>query len=542
MNYITRFFEALFTPVRLLFTSPEKLITGPKRLLGLSLPARLAVLAALFLGLAIAVGIYQRRDKDVDLLRNLTLLLLMWVVIPPLIYVVLQVWLEPELAEFEDIDKAWQAGVAELRQNGLELSDLPLFLLLGSAGEFYERDLFDATKLSLTVSQFPQGRSALRWYATAEAIYLVAGDVGRLSLVNSTAREVLSQKQTQLLNAPAAPAPKTFDPVRGTLEIADGPVAAVTVAAADSERTPPPQVQAARPDLRGTLQIDADEPAKGPATSQVMSATKGVLIDEGKLAHQTKRLDYLGRLIRRARQPLCPVNGILTLLSFPLLQLGKAAGLQVSEAVRLDLDALEKPFQLRCPVTALVTAMEEESGFRELVRRLGPDRARLQKFGSGFQVWFDADEDNLVPLCQVACGRFEEFIYAEYKGADSLTDPEKSAGNRKLFSLLCHVRDDFQTVLQGVLVGGFAQTIRPDEPPDGFLFSGCYFAATGGPQACQAFVQGVFEDLRSEQAFLEWTDKAMANDKLSRVVAYALFALDGLLVLGGLFWWWASRP
>jgi hypothetical protein len=536
MSYITRFFSALFTPIRLLFTSPETLITGPKRLLGLSLPARGAVLAALFLGLAIAVGV-SLRWKDVGL-SSLPYLLVMWFVIPSLLYVVLQAWLEPGLAEFDDIDRAWKAGVKELRRNGLEIGDLPLFLILGSAGESFERNLLDAAKLSPTVSHFPQGQSALRWYATAEAVYLVASDVGRLSHSNAKAREALLRTQRGPDDAPAGATPRVFDPVRATLEV-DTPAQEV----ADAQRTPPPRLAPlAQGDLRGTLQIDGEEPAAiGKAAAGAAPQVKGLAIDENQLEWQSRRVDYLGRLVRRARQPLCPVNGVLTLLSFPYLQLGKEAGRQVAEAVRMDLETLLAAFQLRSPVTALVTGMEDESGFRELVRRLGPDRAAMNKFGSGFQVWFDADEDNLVPLCQVACGRFEEFIYAEFKEADALTDPAKSTGNRKLFSLLCKVRGEFQTVLQGVLVGGFSQQIAPDERPKGFLFSGCYFAATGGPQDCQAFVKGVFDDLSTEQAYLEWTDKAISNDILSRRAAYGMFVFDVLLALGATYWWWPRK-
>jgi hypothetical protein len=447
---------------------------------------------------------------------------------------VLQAWLEPGISGFDDIDRAWQAGIKELRRNGLELNDLPLYLLLGSSDEFFERNLFDAAKLSLTVSQFPQGEQALHWYATSEAIYVVASNVGRLSCSNTAARKALSQTASQRPEAPAGPAPRNFDPLRATLEIG-----APAEAAVDAERTPPPRQ--ARPDIRGTLEIDGDGPVRKGETEHYDPKPKGVTIAERELDQQTRRLDYLGRLIRRARQPLCPVNGVLALLSFPFLQLGKEAGRQTAEAVRLDLETLLTAFQLRCPVTALVTGMEDESGFRELVRRLGPDRALHNKFGSGFQVWFDADEENLVPLCQVVCGRFEEFIYAEFKAGDALIDPQKSAGNRKLFSLLCKVRGEFQTVLQGVLVGGFSQQIPADGPPHGFLFSGCYFAATGGPQDCQAFVKGVFDDLAAEQAYLEWTDKALAADKLSRSVAYGLFALDAVLVLVLAVLWWQVR-
>ncbi|HVW39441.1 MAG TPA: hypothetical protein VHB99_19120, partial [Pirellulales bacterium] len=54
MQYLQQFFEILFTPIRLLFTSPQQLIATPRKLLGLSLAARIAILLAIFLLLGTA--------------------------------------------------------------------------------------------------------------------------------------------------------------------------------------------------------------------------------------------------------------------------------------------------------------------------------------------------------------------------------------------------------------------------------------------------------------------------------------------------------
>ena len=49
-------------------------------------------------------------------------------------YFSVKLWLEGELSAFDDIDRAWRAGVAELERHGLDLREIPLFLLLGSEG------------------------------------------------------------------------------------------------------------------------------------------------------------------------------------------------------------------------------------------------------------------------------------------------------------------------------------------------------------------------------------------------------------------------
>jgi hypothetical protein len=37
--------------------------------------------------------------------------------------------------------------------------------------------------------------------------------------------------------------------------------------------------------------------------------------------------------------------------------------------------------------------MERESGFLELIRRVGAERARLHRFGKGFKVWDQASPE-----------------------------------------------------------------------------------------------------------------------------------------------------
>ena len=59
---------------------------------------------------------------------------------------------------------------------------------------------------------------------------------------------------------------------------------------------------------------------------------------------------------------------------------------------------------LRCSVTALVTGIEEESGFRELVRRVGRDKARDSRFGKGFSEDNEPLGERLEALAIHACG------------------------------------------------------------------------------------------------------------------------------------------
>ena len=102
-------------------------------------------------------------------------------------------------------------------------------------------------------------------------------------------------------------------------------------------------------------------------------------------------------------------------------------------------------------MTVLVHELEKEPGFRELVRRVGVDRARVQRFGKGSDVWTPPTAPRLGAVAKHACGAFEDWSYMLFREHDGLRKP----GNSKLFSLLCRVRGDFVQNLERILAFGF---------------------------------------------------------------------------------------
>jgi hypothetical protein len=87
------------------------------------------------------------------------------------------------------------------------------------------------------------------------------------------------------------------------------------------------------------------------------------------------RLRHVCHLIKKARLPVCPINGIATTLPFDLIE---SSSSQLQIAIQKDIAILREEFLVRCPNTALVTGMETEEGFIELIKRLsvfgGADR------------------------------------------------------------------------------------------------------------------------------------------------------------------------
>jgi hypothetical protein len=502
--------------------------TASRRLLSITLPARVAVMVAIFLVIC-AVAAYavfyntpNRTSWDywVSPLR-LAIIALLVIAIPLVVYQTLKLWLQGETSQFPDIDYAWRAGLAELAGHGVNLLETPLFLVFGSAGIAQEKSLFEASRLGLRLTQLPQGNAALHWYANPDGIYLVLTEVGCLSSLASLARKADEEAKA----APEPRAARAADAMRGTIVGAaparPDPSAAVSAVAAAPAAARP----ALAPDIRGTMMVGAAsmsaEQAFAPAAAKVPALTPAATAEE------ERRMEYLCRLVRRVRRPLSPINGLLALLPYALIERGPLEATEVQRALRRDIFALRRTLQIRCPATALVVGMEAESGFRELVRRVGRERAAAQRFGKGFSLANSPTAERLEALCAHACGAFEDWVYNLFREKGALSRP----GNTKLYGLLCKIRRNLQGRLSGILVSGLARDPEQDPQWEPLLFGGCYFAAVGETEDRQAFVKGVFEKLPEQQEELQWTERALSEDERYRQSAHLLLGLDLLLLL-----------
>jgi hypothetical protein len=484
------------------------------------------------------------------------------VVIPVVLYYTVRLWLEGDRARFPDVDFAWNAGLRALARNGVSLRSTPLFLILGSHDPRHERAIVRATGLHLRVRGEPDGPAPLHWYANPQGIYLFLTEAGTLSELS----QVMARREAEAAalgaaapEAPlAAPAAAAGPPPAGSAVSPPAPPSAASAPSAaqqatrqstsDSTRRSAALDDAAgrgtlalddylqqqqarqtgraaggpsrqRPVGGGTVKLDAPMAAAESAATRVSAGAapedQPALIAPQRAAEQLERLDYVCRLLRRARDPLCAANGVITLLPFQAIQAGAREARELEQAVKADLATVQSALQLRCPVTALVEGMEKERGFRELVKRVGPQRAAVQRFGRRYDVRGTATAEDLSALCEHVCGVFEDWIYTLFREKDALARP----GNTQLYGLLCTVRSRLKGRLGEILSRGFGHDPRLHAGNEPILFSGCYFAATGETDDRQAFVKGVFDKLVEEQENVEWTARAGVLDRRYRWLA-----------------------
>lgn len=569
------------------------LTAAPGRLLRLSLPTKAALVT--FFALTIiavwALLAFHANPASVPWRHAISwgwvlAVLCLIVLIPLVLHRALKLWLEGEPSRFPDIDFAWQAGLDALSKSGIDLSSAPLFLILGANGEVQERSIMNAAGLPLRVRETPEGPAPLHWYANPDGVYLF---VGEASWLGALAR-LYSKRKTQLV---AETLPNLEGPEqRAALPPAgEGPepLAVPAGASAAAASAPPASAAARSQDTRGTIMLDqymagamaaaapradsgavyggsaadvqaaiaregatphrgtimlqapmadlaraaAAAPGGSAASSHSASAPPPVRLQPAILpaqdsTEQLQRLRHLCQLLKRARQPLCAANGVLALLQFELVQAGPREAEELQRAAHADLSAVQQGLGLQCPVTAMVAGLESESGFRELVRRVGRDRAGVQRFGQRYDLRAIATPEEMTSLCAHVCGAFEDWVYALFREQGALSRP----GNTRLYGLMCKVRNNLKSRLASVLAAGFGQDPVARASADPFLFSGCYFAATGDTEDRQAFVAGVFQKLIEEQEQVEWTRQTAASDRRLLRLALTGLTLDALLLFG----------
>jgi hypothetical protein len=500
-----------------------------------SLPMRIAVFVAVSLTGVVGFCLwgYYRDPFHVPWRHSLTVyhlsaILLLLMVISVSLYQALKYWLNVENSAYPDINSSWQAGIEALRKQGLSLGDKPLFLVLGSTGQDQERVLFESSNSAFLISGVPDGPAPLHWYVNADRIFLSCTEVGWLSALTV----LIARRDTQLKRADIDPfSARSVDPqprvakaysTMTNLELSDptsgaqGPLPSTggnpyqTISFWDMEKN----------DDQAEL---IAETLPSPAVAQEQPLA---IIPPSDAAEQEDRLEAVGELLWNARYPYSPINGCITLIPFTIAGAKVEEADEMAKGINTDLKTLHKTLRVKYPVTAIFTGMESEPGFRELMRRVGPDRCSTKRFGMGYDLRSPANSTEIGAFTAYVCGVFEEWVYGLFREDQALKRP----GNSSLFSLLCRVRSSFQDRLSILLTQGFGYNERLDPDEASFFFSGCYFVASGRSQDKRAFIEGICDKLDGQQDQLEWSLDALKIARRSRMLMSAAIGSIVLLI------------
>ncbi|HEY2147910.1 MAG TPA: hypothetical protein VGH32_08230, partial [Pirellulales bacterium] len=282
---IAKFFKAIFG--------------WPKRLWRLSVPAKAAIVVTLALVTMVIVAwtsflldpeSVNWRHTILASPGRIVAVVCLLVLIPIIVYRGLRLWLECDVSRFADLDFAWKAGLAALERNGIDITAVPIFLVVGSAGDRQERAVFDSAGLGLRVQAVPEGPAPLHWYASPEAIYLCASEASwtsALAAYDDTRSLADMASSLPSLEAPAPMPVATAPPaaIGSSVALSGGyaPVPAPVALPSQNVAAPPAPAALSGPRgggeaIRGTIMLDqySASLAAQAAAGRPMPAVGGV--------------------------------------------------------------------------------------------------------------------------------------------------------------------------------------------------------------------------------------------------------------------------
>jgi hypothetical protein len=429
---------------------------------------------------------------------------------------------EQESPVFADIDQAWNEAVRALDQASIDLTEAPLFLVLGRP-RGTEEALFQGAQLRLQISGVPRRADApLRVYASRDAVYVTCTGVSLLSRQSDLMAEQVGMPETADVPVVAA-----LKPEFATMTVHGGSESAVAI-----EQI----IARARESGRGLAQLGEEEKralsvlmAEQNATGDVVEPVRAhvsVLRNRADAELMTERLRHVGRLIARDRKPFCPLNGVLLLIPLAATR-GDEEASQVGLICHRDLATVRAATHVRCPVFALVCELETLPGFREMIARL-PEGQRDRRMGQRFPLVPDLEpskvasmlESGIVWIGRILFPNLVDRLWA-VESLGQATTAEAVRGNVRLYELMRQVRDRMSRLARLLIRASAGEGNRPD------MFGGCYLAGTGMDTAReQAFIPGVFRRLTECQDFVAWTPDAVREDAAFRSWAqYGYIAL-----------------
>jgi hypothetical protein len=432
---------------------------------------------------------------------------------------------EDEFPEFPDINEAWDAALKALDRAGIDLRNMPVFLVLG-ASESSNEVLLQAARLGLEVKQTPPGDAPLHLYAAKDAVYITCEGVCLLG------------KQAAFLTSGGTP---------GASSATDEDESLKTLSPVNAGAAVPEFLAIRQRAEREHRELTADEQHRIRALMRKDQLQFSPIRNpDTVVAEQTARFEHFCRLLVRDRWPYVPITGVVVLVPFAALDSDQDA-LDTGATCQHDLKVIQRVLQVQSPTLALVCDLETAPGFRTFLERF-PERQRHQRVGQRSPFIPDLDKfpgdgegdpakartAMLVSLAQWICGPVvagwvSKHYRLETPGRDSVNSA--TTDNSHLFLFMNELRQ------RGRRLGWLLDRGMTVEVPEPVWFGGCYLAGTGkSADSQQGFVAGVFRRLVEEEkkGLVSWTGQALDEEaSLQRWVGALQVAL-GLVVVTAL--------
>jgi hypothetical protein len=414
-----------------------------------------------------------------------------------------------EASEFQDIDHAWGAGLRALAAKGLDLHNIPLFLVTGLRDTSAETAFLTGAGFhAIATGPEHDTPAPLRIYANQDAILVMGTGVSTVSAqqaatgtgvpqggigVSSSEMNVGGTLQPGLIQPGGAESPMNNNDFGSDF------------ATLDPTKMIQPQVP----------MVQSANPLSEPETSRC----------EARIAH-------LSRIMSRDRFPLCPINGLIAVTPLAWTQSSRP---ELYRAIQCDIAQLGWSLGLQFPVICLSSGLESLGGLNDLLSR---GRAADQRFSPGTRAGarYSSGQPVSIQNAHWAAGRslawFQQWIYACF-ASDCSTKGARTNG--QLYRLWCELiqrRGAFATMLEtGFGTSGSQTPVR---------LTGCYF--TGFANRQFVFIRDVLNRLVNSQDQVAWTPEKLSKDASLRkwalvvwLIVVGLVCVDMALIYGKWF-------
>jgi hypothetical protein len=402
---------------------------------------------------------------------------------------------------FPEIDTAWEEAMQALNQASIDISRVPVFLVLGRPASG-EESLFQAAHLKLAVQASPHRSGApLHVYANRDGVFVTCTESSLLGHQANLFADHAEKEANRVRTRATSPAP--------TVNVQS------ILAKAQEEGRGPDQLSEEERQRIGSL-VSQEQPKQPLPEASPLSPP--LLKNKAVMENLQARLQHLCRLIAGERRPYCPLNGILILVPLAGTQ-GDVEASQVATLCRLDLEAARDVLQVECPMAVLLCDLEQVPGFREFLGSL-PENQRQQTFGQRFALVPDLEPEEIPAmfekgvnhLCQ---DQVSSAVLAMFRlDSATLETPGQVQGmlrkNLRLFQFFARLRQARKRLAR-ILQRGLM--LEPEAPP---MVAGVYLTGTGLDSRDQAFVAGIFQEMLENQNFVSWTPQAFSDESSYR--------------------------
>lgn len=528
---------------------------------------------------------------------SLLLLVVLWVSICSCIYWIVRLWREEYPAVEAELQKAWKAGMKSLTQIGCSIEDKPIFLILGCHDFETQKRLVAQSNSNLVMEPAPNALAPINWFLCDDRIYLFCSDTGtfgtfqqRMALYNQPPESVgisrfmrsyalsPSLNRKSLIEEPGKFASVSISSTASQAEIlpfcnvrASGkPESLSANSNRNGSQTPinefgrattqtttlPRQVGLSRGSYEmeyGAIEHDTihqieqaqqlldeatvsesitDKYADTPMVEERHSPV--VIISSTETVQLQSSLSELGRLLRVARCPVAPINGIIAVTDGNQLSKSPELAVALGHSLQQDLKILRDGLQVDTPLSIAIGNMQLTPGFTELIRRIGPLAAANQTLGETFSIDRIASASDLRAVSRHAISSIVMAVYYQFH----LKQKSGQPGNQKLFQLLVACRSQIARALTPFLLASLiSRSTKRSNVDRSHLFAGLYFSANGEQAVENGFTSTIFQRMFDQQELINWTNTQKQFEQTCNSAVFLLKCVCSILTIALLIQW-----